>query len=1031
MSRLKRRFGWIALVAVLNACLAISASAATIESPAEGAYVLSNGDMARMIEAIPGKPLRTLRIMNQRMGSELMLSGKEFALVTDKGEISGDDFKVTQVQANREDDAAVLHVDLEAADWKAVVRYELRDGCPFDTRQLSLEYVGAEKIVLERVWDGVYESPDALKLLKTASSGSDLAAFLRKDKCGVLLNVDFPYSEIEMDQDAKSVRLGYPLGDPVQKGYIHNAEPLNVGVYSLDGVLVGAGGGVAIDFERAEGTWAANSAISESVLTADNPDRGEIRAFRRMYEILAPNRRGTAQLHYQTYDDMDPRREQASAMDRPETLHRDIGLAKKWGFNSYMLYEDHNVFLPERPPLSVVAEVSERAKREGLAFGSGNPCNYGTGFFWKSEPKPWPREDWTVMDADGKRQASVQCWAAPGFVDYLLERDVPWLQKYGWTNWGFDFFIMNPCHDPAHGHPAGHDSLYKQMKAAVDYHERLRNASKDPGHFLIYTWLGYEPWMPKMGKWADYFYMADPANSWPIPAVNLHEQMGANYRRMYWRLFMEQGVPGYMLQNPIFLANWRDGLIRDAETYQNNFINLFGFSPNVNMQQPWRFLDSLTVKEYEAANEFFPKWLQYAKDNFAALRNLIVLSPSPAPGVLEAYAHPSDAGDKCILVLINTNFFRLEKTLSIGSLLGLKDNGSSWMIRERFPLERWELIDGRTRWNFDEEVRLSVPPKTTMLLEIAPQTPVERGGVRWYGLPDGLGGPTDEGIWQFQDEQSKTYEVAVELPTGSYVAAVQARNPEPKDPFTTIPSKFKQGCTHFQLTFPPNILSEPVQRELSDWVVQPGSLEEGFEKQWTKGIAGKPVHFPLDSILKAPDPDKLISEPASLSYEGANIGKFMGTMLYHPWYWNMPLEVRLEKRPGNCPEDTAPTSPEEQQVKEPSQFPECAAYWLSTNLNLMAVQNRCMGYTPYFDQHMFIPLPFADYKNIEAIQAWVNGIPAQIEKMDYLFTPPFGQYFEHGSHDFMYYLDGSKNNLKNNFWDATPNNITVWVKWKE
>ena len=173
--------------------------------------------------------------------------------------------------------------------------------------------------------------------------------------------------------------------------------------------------------------------------------------------------------------------------------------------------------------------------------------------------------------------------------------------------------------------------------------------------------------------------MTDPANSWPIPSGNQHEQMLAGYRRMFWGLYMEHGVPIYMLQNPIFLANWCDGLIRDAETYQSNFIALFGFGPNTNVMQPWRFLDSLTVKEHEEANKFFKKWFQYSKDNFNVLRNLEILSPRPAPGVLECYAHPSDAGDKCILVLINTNFFRMDKTIPLNQIIGLRDtekNGS-------------------------------------------------------------------------------------------------------------------------------------------------------------------------------------------------------------------------------------------------------------------------------------------------------------------------------------------------------------------
>ena len=1010
-----------------------SVFAATVEESPEGVFRLGNAVFEHTIQAPSGGAYRSIDCTNRITGESLGLGEEEFLLLTSAGEVSSRDFKVVRSHSEIQDSHAILETELVANNWKAMIRNELHGEEPFDRRSLRIEYTGSTTGRLDRVWVASYRLQNFRKMVKTSSSASDLVAFARLGKGGILLNMDFPYTEIEIEGDR--IRLGYALEDETKPGYEHTAEAINLGCYELDGFPVGTGGGTAIDFKMDQGTWSTKTQVSESAITSDSPDRGEIRAFREMYDILAPNRRGTAQLHFQSYDDMDMRREQASVMDRPETLYQEIDLAARWGFNSYMMYEDHNVFLPGRPRPCVVEEVSQYAARNGLLFGSGSPLNYGVGFFWKSEPKKWDHPEWAYLDANGKRNEQlIQCWGVPEFVDSLAQSHIAWIRKHDWTNWGLDFLIVNPCFDPNHPHPKGRAGFYKQMKGLMEYHRRLRNESNHPDQFFIFTWLGYDPWLPKIGKAADFFYMTDPANTWSLPAVNMHEQMLAGYRKMFWRLYMEQGVPGTMLQNPIFLANWRDGLIRDAATYQDHVISLFSFSPNINVQQPWRFLDSLTVKEYEEANQFFPKWFLYAKDHFETLRNLIVLSPPPAPGVLETYAHPSSSGDKCIVVLINTSFFRMERKLQIGEPIGLKNTSTAWAIRERFPADQWSLLDGRTRWDWGNDVTVSVPPKSTMLLEILPYEPVTGEQIRWYGFnPDEKGKLLSENLWSFQDEQSKTYKVALEMAKGHYVKTVSARNPEPLDAFASQEVQYREGCTHFSLQFPGNILSEPVQREIVDWVVKPGSLQEGLGQGWEKKMEGEATRFPLASIRDCSQPDKLMTDPASLKYEGGNIGKFMGTVLYNPWFWEMPLEVKLEVAEGIVSgETTSNTSLPDTTPKGPGDFPECSEYWLSTTLDKMAVQQRGMGYTPYFNEHMFIPLPFADYKNIEEIKAWINGIPALVEKMDYLMTPPFMTDFEHGTRDFLYYLDGSKNNLKTNWWDNPSNNrISLWVRWKE
>jgi len=1014
---------------LLGLSLTTDSNAAQVTSTRPDRYILKNVNFEREITAPKGQPLSTVRCTSP-LGGTLDFTGEEFAFTTDKGELTSLDFKVDRVESRLEDDVAILKAALVAENWKAEIRFELKDDDFFDTRHLALEYTGEAPGRLDRVWNGSFRVANFTKIIKNSTHMTDLAAYVRLRKGGFFLSIDFPFSEIKIEGDR--ARLGYVLQDELSPGYRHVADPLNTAAYKLSGIPISSGGGLKID-TSGEG-WMTASEIRESTLTSDSPDRAEVAALRHLYEIIAPPRRPECTLNYQTYDDMDPRREQASIMDRPWMLYRDMDLVSELGFNTYNIFETVNDFLPDRPPLSEYRRAVEYARKKGLITGSGAGCNFTIEFFSKAEPDTWTHPEWAYLNQNGERNGRLmQCFGVPQAVKYMASYHAPWIRDYRLTFYAFDYFFIQECHDPKHPHPPGRDSFYKQMKGAVDYHMRLREANPKDETYL-YGWLGYDPWAPKMGKYVDAFYFSDPSNTWPMPAANLHEQMEDSYRRFKWQVFMRQGLPLHMQLNPIFLANWRDGLVHDAETYQKGIIQLFAFGPNINLLQLHRFMGSLTVAQHAEAVAFFKKWFAYTKENSDTLYNLEVLTPSPAPGVLEAYAHPSDAGDKCILVMINPNFFRMEKTIPINQIIGLRDTEKQWFIHEKFPTDRWCLIDGRTRWDWNEGVRLSVPPKTTMLLEIVPGTPVKRGDIRWFGFdPQAKGKKIEKYKWAFQDEQLKTYPIALEMAPVRHVAGVKARHPEPRGPFEPVDVQHREGCTFFELTFPANLIPDPVQREITDWVVKIGSLEEGIQNEWTKRIEGEPTCFPLDSILNCADHDKLMTDPGSITYEGKNIGKFMGTMMYHPWYWDMPLEVQVEIATGECPDDDSQPErfPAVEPANGPREFEAADEYWLSTNLNQMAVQNRLMGYTPYFNEHMLIPLPFADYENIEQIKAWVNGIPALVEKMDYLMVPPSAQYYEHGTHKFLFYLDGSKNNLKVNFWDTTPNSITIWVNWKD
>jgi hypothetical protein len=371
----------------------------------------------------------------------------------------------------------------------------------------------------------------------------------------------------------------------------------------------------------------------------------------------------------------------------------------------------------------------------------------------------------------------------------------------------------------------------------------------------------------------------------------------------------------------------------------------------------------------------------------------------------------------------------MELTIPLSEIIGLRDQGRRWQMRELYPRERWTLIDGRTRWDWGDGVRLSVAPKSVMLFEIMPESsPAD--GPRWYGI--GGGETIAENVRRFVEENNGTFPVALELPRGRHVSAVGTSNVEEREPFESIPVWHRDGVAPFDRTVPPAMrVPEPVQREITDWVVQPGSLQEGIDADWIHGIDGEPTRFPLDTILTTPNHDLLMEHPCPIQFEGGNVGKFMGTVLCNPWFWDMPLEVRWETAPGSPP-DSEPVRPEPEPAPSgPRQFEETSEYWLSTTLNLMAVQRRTFGYTPPFNEHMFIPLPFADYKRIEEIRAWINGIPAPVERMDYLLTPPFFEHFEHGTRDFMFYLDGSRDNLHENIWNSDPNGVVVWVRWAD
>ncbi|MDR2844608.1 MAG: hypothetical protein LBV28_00755 [Puniceicoccales bacterium] len=193
--------------------------------------------------------------------------------------------------------------------------------------------------------------------------------------------------------------------------------------------------------------------------------------------------------------------------------------------------------------------------------------------------------------------------------------------------------------------------------------------------------------------------------------VHIHNKQTATHARVH---NLDRGLPRGLSRNTedhgVCLSScldyWQDDLIMQA--FNRNFI----MAPEI-YGNPWL----LTDRELAELARIFNLHRQY---------NDILVNGILLPKTYGRHAVSRGDDSTRLITLVNLNWQRSTRTLTLGEEIGLKDNGTDYEIRQFHPTEK---ILGRAR--FGEKLDVSVEPFRAALIRV---TPIAKSGFGIEGV---------------------------------------------------------------------------------------------------------------------------------------------------------------------------------------------------------------------------------------------------------------------------------------------------------
>jgi hypothetical protein len=827
---------------------------------AAGEFTVGNAVLERRLAAEPGGRLATLAITNKLTGRiETPQQAEEFWIAIAGQRLTAADFTIDE--AARPADAP-SGLDVRLSSIPAAPALELRvefrapAGANFITRQLTITNRGTAPVTLETI--GVESLPLAGEGEVRNNGLSDTVAFLRNEPSGLLLCLDFPYQNLKASEGL--FQAAFPPHETLAPGASLVTHRAVLGAYALSGLRSGAGMQLAgLIGELKQGQLV--SAPGQADPAAPGHDMGEAEAWRECIDQLYPPHTEMPQLWSGREWEglLEELREQWGGRDPiyrngfMDYVREEGELYASLGFNNGWIGPEPAAWSAEDPNRAELSSMLAHVRDQGVRLGLYSNSNRGQslGNYWggwgMNPPFPWDIPGSAILDENGKTiDAPLMCFGSKPFQQAWLDMYLPQV-RLGMGNILWDFLILRPCYDTKHGHVAG--DLYQQVKGLMHCMEEIHKL--DPG-FADYGCLGWGSLTPHAARYMDMFYLADPWMEHPIPGLN-QDVLLAESRRKQMVGFLADGLPPRLLANCDFFA-WPDSPVPNYLTYRYQYMQALAISPNWTYEP--QMLRDVPHKEYANTLEFIRFWNQWRKERWEILNKIKLLSPAPAIGVLEAYMHTD--GERGYLFLVNPNYFALSKQLTIGEPIGLTQD-TEFHLHEWYPESVWLLNGSSPLARAGETLTFDVPAFSVRLIEFVPARLNEAPGV-WGlpmpGTPQIVPSATQltDGKLSFERRTSIKRRIGLRLDAGAREAQVNVDG-------KPVPSRVNDGIAIFEDTPPANISGERPQPELRDWVLRAEGLEQGLAAGYNKGITGASTRFPLDSILKAPDPDKLLSAP--------------------------------------------------------------------------------------------------------------------------------------------------------------------------
>jgi hypothetical protein len=920
--------------------------------------IVGSRDTGRIISSQSGQTT------GLRLGAvELPASGGEFQVTINGRAYTARDFRIAEVKSQP---ASVL-VNLTNTDLDLTVEYLQADTGAIrkllrlrPKHEISLERVDVELLKIPEATGETARSESEQK----GTEGFPICAFLEARGYGAFFSLDFAYSEIQWTGNLLSI--GYQPFVKLKAGEQYESHAVTFQAYRLTGKKQGAYDSAAaeafrryIRFDYARPHLNGPQFFYTSI----------VNRFTEVDKTVPPAKEGEKPIRntiFYTLSDAN------YYMLHPEKIPEEIDFCKSLSMDVCQLYEGPFEWIPGNPAASLAKRIGEYARNRGVKLGLYTGANQLTAPHFNHYAQDKGRPEWKLLTADGKREA--YCWGSPEFkkwfTDVLIETSI----NFNFQDANFDFLKIAPCFDPKHGHAIGEKGIYRQVLNLVSSLDTVRAAV--PG-YVYDSNLGWPPFVPKIARSMDAFYLTDPHFTTYFPSLNATEQLDNSRRFQMVSYFLNHLTPVEYFRNCEYFVV-PDSVIPDSKIFEFGILQGLALTPNLQLGEARALFDRFSPAQQEDARRFLARWTSFVRQNFELYANTLILSGMPKLGQVEIYAHATE--DRSVVFLVNPNPFPAEASFAVNESIGLSGAGP-FLIHELYPEDRLLNLAASK----SEHFAISVPSRTVRVFEIGREPGYSTRPLRITGAPASYDRFANHYRITLEGNQGDSRAIGLYLPDGERLTKVESNG-------QALQTHRAPGGYSLAVLFP----KEKVEEQVQNWVVRPASLEQGTAEQlWKAAAADDSLRFP-----------QLASSAPVANFLGARIENLLNER------YSRELLVYFE--PGKIPEsDTGVAPPVEANPPPPNLQSAGNSWWYTARFPVAYVQ----GFIPPApNDHNYISLNFAKPGEVSVVKAWLNGKEVPVEIFQYWRGPAWAK---------NYYIDGTKHGLKRG-----ENTVALFVKYE-
>ena len=887
------------------------------------------------------------------------LAAEPWAIALSDRSLAAPDDRATLLSAGP--DEASFAGENDSFRWK--LRYEAL-GPGRITKTLTL--VPKHDLEVQRVF--LWQARSSADPLVARTGLQDIAAFYREGGRGLFVSLDFPYSQIASAGGLTTV--GYPPFDLVRAGEEYTCHSLTIGATRV-------AGRVRYGFYEGE-VEAMDRYVQE---------RFAPRFSRPLFSTACINNRFTQLEGDWVFYTM---RDHPTLTMNRDLLKRELQVVSRLGMEYYQVFPGAFDWGPDDPSPAMVEEAVKWARRDGLRLGDYSGANHLFCPHYNQHRNTLDRPEWRMRDEQGNLGAF--CFGRREFVEFYAERVVSTCRRFGFELHALDFLSIAPCFAADHGHPAGPESIYSQVRGLVQFLEAVNAVSPE-----MLTWPNSGNWsefLPKLAWYAPSLYLTDPYVATPWQGLNQTRILDDSRREQMVGLHYSHFVPYRFFTNCQYFFS-QNSIVPDARgNCEYGALSTLAVTPNLCLAEVRPWLDAQSPATQERVIAFYRKWTAFVREHFGLWTRTYHVGEDPAPGGVEVYSHAE--GDHGFVFIVNPQYWSRTVGVPLDASLGFTRAGKCEVV-ELYPQERLRLTAQGPFARLGTTLPVRVEAQQVLVLEIgsAPSTITEP---RLYGVPGTVEATEGGYLLKARGPQGTTARAVVLLPSrGPRVTSARLRCDLPAEDLrqaaqssVSLLASDERGAL-IEVTF----RREQAPTELRTWAARGGSLPEGMAAGWPGGLAGgRQGSFPLLAEPRAGD----TSAPSSpLGPLAAFCGGYVGNAFSEVQEAWIELGVGGE---APAPADGAPEADRKlaslEAMPPPAPLDTLAtetgsAWWLQTQFHLPFMYT--LGCEPPPDDHTILVLPLLGQPRVADLRAWVNGSPLHVTRYDYPRARQFGCYY--------------------------------------